>query len=104
MIQYDPILKMRLECEAVILRESSQGLVVPARRSTKSSKAIVTLGKNQIKGGFRYLLHVATRAAPKGPQIEITAGNVRNIHKERVSAGSMSLVFVDPPVTLIVMK
>ncbi|KAL6733133.1 hypothetical protein Aduo_003811 [Ancylostoma duodenale] len=95
---------MRLECEVVILKDSDYCLGVPARRSTKTSKAIVTLGKNHIKGGFRYLLHIATRAAPRGPQIEIAPGNVKNVHKERVSAGRMSLVFVDPPLTLIVMK
>ncbi|RCN43989.1 leucine Rich repeat-containing domain protein [Ancylostoma caninum] len=96
--------KMRLECEVVILRDSDHCLGISARRSTKTSKAIVTLGKNHIKGGFRYLLHVATKAAPRGPQIEIAPGNIKNVHRERVSAGRMSLVFVDPPVTLIVMK
>ncbi|KIH69524.1 leucine Rich repeat-containing domain protein [Ancylostoma duodenale] len=74
---------MRLECEVVILKDSDYCLGVPARRSTKTSKAIVTLGKNHIK---------------------IAPGNVKNVHKERVSAGRMSLVFVDPPLTLIVMK
>ncbi|ETN71291.1 hypothetical protein NECAME_14281, partial [Necator americanus] len=63
--------KMRLECEVVMLKENAQnpGISI-SKRPTRSSKAIVTLGKNHMKGGFRYLLHIATRTAPKGPQIE----------------------------------
>ncbi|KHJ88920.1 hypothetical protein OESDEN_11275, partial [Oesophagostomum dentatum] len=40
----------------------------------------------------------------EGLQDEITPKNVRTIHKERISAGSMSLVFIDPPLTVVITK
>lgn len=94
---------MRLECDVVMMREGSSGLA--AVQQSKASRGIVTLGKNKMKGGrVRYLLNVATRRCTKGTPIEVTAGNVKQMHLQRVSSGRASLIFKEPNVSVIIMK
>ncbi|KJH42695.1 leucine Rich repeat-containing domain protein [Dictyocaulus viviparus] len=95
---------MRLLCDVVLVKETAHNSLYSRTHPTRCSRGVITLKRNEIKSGSRYVLHVITKSSFQCPSIEVTQSNVEHIHQTHVASGRLTLVFAQPRVSLMIVK